>query len=272
MHTLPEAVSCLRARAPVTPRVILVLGSGLGGLADELGEPVVIPYAGIPGFPHSTVEGHRGRLLFGELEGTPVAAMQGRFHLYEGFTPEQVVFPVRALAELGATTLVVTNSAGAVSPRLRPGELMLIADHINLLGANPLTGPVLAGEERFPDMSSPYHPGLRAAARKVALEGGVWLSEGVYAAVPGPSYETPAEVRALAWLGADAVGMSTVPEVLAARARGLRVLGISCLTNLAAGLGGGPLSHDEVIEVGLRARGRLAALLRGTLARIGTGE
>jgi purine-nucleoside phosphorylase len=265
-----ETVDFLRNRIARPPRAILVLGSGLGGLADEIDEPVFIPFDEIPAFPRRTQElvGHAGRLVVGRLEGVEVAAMQGRFHLYEGWSPAEVALPVRALAALGTKVLLLTNAAGGLRPGMEPGDLMVIADHINLMGQNPLIGPVSAGEHRFPDMSEPYHAGFRRAAEAVALSLGIPVTQGVYAALAGPSYETPAEIRMLARLGADAVGMSTVPEVLVARALGVRCLGISCITNLAAGLGGATLSHAEVMEVGERVRDRLAALVRGILPRI----
>lgn len=267
-RSIEETVGFLRERITRAPAVVLVLGSGLGGLADEIQDPVRIPYEEIPAFPRSTVAGHAGALVAGILAGVEVVAMQGRFHLYEGWEPAEVANPLRALAALGAGTLVLTNAAGGIRPGLRPGDLMLIADHINLMGRNPLVGPVLPGEERFPDMSEPYDSELRRITEELALAGGIALETGVYAAVLGPSYETPAEIRMLARLGADAVGMSTVPEVIVARALGLRVLGISCITNLAAGLGSTPLSHQEVMEVGAQVRDRLAGLVRGVLPRI----
>jgi len=265
-----ETIHFLRERFTRAPHAILVLGSGLGGLADEIEDPVAIPFDQIPGFPRRTQElaGHAGRLVAGRLEGVEVAAMQGRFHLYEGWSPADVALPVRALAALGPQVMVLTNAAGGLRPGMQPGDLMLIADHINLMGQNPLIGRVVPGEQRFPDMSDPYDRSFRAAAEAVALELGIPVTQGVYTALLGPSYETPAEIRMLARLGADAVGMSTVPEVLVARAMGIRCLGISCITNLAAGLGGALLSHDEVMEVGARVRGRLAALVRGVLPRI----
>jgi purine-nucleoside phosphorylase len=265
-----ETVAFLRERFTRAPHAVLVLGSGLGGMADEIEDPVRIPFGDIPGFPRRTQElaGHAGALVAGRLEGVEVAAMQGRFHLYEGWEPDAVALPIRALAALGARTLLVTNAAGGVRPGFRPGDLMLIADHINLMGHNPLIGAVVPGEERFPDMSDPYDAEFRRAAEETALELGIPLVQGVYAALLGPSYETPAEIRMLARIGADAVGMSTVPEVLVARALGVRVLGISCITNLAAGLGGQKLSHDEVMEVGAAVRDRLAALVRGVLPRV----
>jgi purine-nucleoside phosphorylase len=265
-----ETIEYLRQKISHPPEATLVLGSGLGGLADEIEEPVRIPFDEIPGFPRRTQEllGHAGRLVVGRFEGVEVAAMQGRFHLYEGWTPAEVALPVRALAALGSRTLLLTNAAGGLRPGMEPGDLMIIADHLNLMGQNPLIGPVAPGEHRFPDMSDPYDRGFRAAAEAAALELGIPVTQGVYAALPGPSYETPAEIRMLARLGADAVGMSTVPEVLVARALGVRCLGISCITNLAAGLGGATLSHAEVMEVGERVRDRLAALVRGILPRI----
>jgi len=269
-HPITETVAFLRERITRAPHAILVLGSGLGGLADEIEDPVRIPFAEIPGFPRRTQElaGHAGALVAGRWEGVEVAAMQGRFHLYEGWEPAQVALPIRALAALGAGTMLVTNAAGGLRPGMRPGDLMLMADHINLMGRNPLIGAVVPGEQRFPDMSDPYNAEFRRAAEEVALDLRIPVVQGVYAAVLGPSYETPAEIRMLARLGADAVGMSTVPEVLVARALGVRVLGISCITNLAAGLGGGTLHHEEVMEVGARVRDRLAELVRGVLPRI----
>jgi purine-nucleoside phosphorylase len=271
-HPAPihDTVHFLRERITRAPHAVLVLGSGLGGLADEIEDPVAIPFDQIPGFPRRTQElaGHAGRLVAGRMEGVEVAAMQGRFHLYEGWSPADVALPVRALAALGAETMLLTNAAGGLRPGMQPGDLMLIADHINLMWKNPLVGQVLPGEQRFPDMSDPYDRTFRAEAEAAALELGIPISQGVYAALLGPSYETPAEIRMLGRLGADAVGMSTVPEVLVARALGIRCLGISCITNLAAGLGGATLSHDEVMEVGARVRDRLAALVRGVLPRI----
>jgi purine-nucleoside phosphorylase len=263
------AESFLRDRlAGLQPRVLLVLGSGLGGVADEIGGAERIPYAAIPGFPAATVPGHAGALVAGHWSGVPVLAMAGRFHVYEGWSPEQVALPVRALTSLGPRTLVVTNAAGSVRPGLMPGDLMLIADHINLMWRNPLVGPVAAGETRFPDMSDPYDAVLRAKVRAVATSLGIRVEEGVYAGLAGPSYETPAEVRMLARLGADAVGMSTVPETLVARARGVRVLGISCITNLGAGIGSAPLSHQEVMEAGAQVRDRLVRLVHDALPEI----
>lgn len=250
------------------PAVGVVLGSGLGALADAV-QGTAIPYADIPGFAASTVPGHAGRLVIGRLEGRPVAVFQGRFHLYEGYDPADVTFPVRVLRELGAATLIVTNAAGAVNPDFRPGDLMLIADHINLTGRNPLVG---VGDERlgprFPDMTNAYDPELRSLARRVGEALGIALREGVYAGLLGPSYETPAEIRMLRVLGADAVGMSTVAEVIVARQVGLRVLGVSCLTNMAAGILPQPLSHEEVLETGRKAARTFTRLLRGVIAAV----
>ena len=265
---LEGALGFLRDRIGQPPRAVLVLGSGLGELANEVEDGVRIPYAEIPNFPRSTVFGHAGTLVLGRWEGVEVAVLQGRFHLYEGLDSRRVAFPIRVLAALGAELLLLTNAAGGVREGMRPGDLMLIADHINLMWRNPLIGPVAPGETRFPDMSEPYDAEFRRMAAERARELALPLTEGVYAAVLGPSYETPAEIRMLARLGADAVGMSTVPEVLVARALGMRVLGISCITNLAAGLGEGPLSHGEVLEVGAQVKGRLSELIRHLLPRI----
>jgi purine-nucleoside phosphorylase len=265
---MEETLSFLRERITRAPGVILVLGSGLGALAEEIVDPVAIPYAEIPGFQRSTVTGHAGRLVAGIMNGVEVVAMQGRFHLYEGWEPTVVGLPIRALAALGAEALVVSNAAGGVRAGLQAGDLMLIADHLNLMGRNPLVGPVVGGEDRFPDMSAPYDPEFRKIALGLALEQKLRLEEGVYAGMLGPSYETPAEIRMLRLLGADAVGMSTVPEVIVARALGLRVLGISLISNLAAGISPTPLSHAEVMEAGARAQPRFTRLIRELLPRI----
>ena len=249
------------------PRVAIVLGSGLGFLADDVLDAVRIPYREIPGFPEPGVAGHKGELVAGRLEGVPVIAQSGRFHLYEGHPADVAALPVRVFAALGARTVILTNAAGGLRSTFRPGTLMLIADHINLMARNPLIGPVEDGDERFPDMSGPYDAGLRRLAREAALADRVPLEEGVYCALLGPSYETPAEIRMLHRLGADAVGMSTVPEVIAARARGLVCLGFSTITNAAAGMGP-PLSHAEVLEVGRLVADQLAAVIRGVLRRL----
>jgi purine-nucleoside phosphorylase len=266
--SLRETVAVLRERLAGRPRAILVLGSGLGGVADEISEAVRLPYSEVPGFPRSTVAGHAGALVSGKWAGVDVVAMAGRFHLYEGWSPQQVAWPIRALASLGPRVMLITNAAGGLRPGMLPGDLMLIADHLNLMWQNPLIGAVEEGEERFPDMSDPYDAAFRRIAEEVALDLRIPVEQGVYAALAGPSYETPAEIRMLARLGADAVGMSTVPETIVARARGVRVLGISCITNLAAGLSGAPLSHQEVVEVGARVRDRLARLVAAVLPRL----
>jgi purine-nucleoside phosphorylase len=265
---LETAVAAVRAQDPRTPDVALVLGSGLGALADELAEPVRIPFAEIPGFPAAAVVGHAGRLVIGTLERHVCVVLQGRLHLYEGYEPAVVALPTRVMLALGARTLIVTNAAGGIAPSFRAGDLMLIEDHINFTGRNPLVGPALPDEPRFPDMTAAYDPGLREVAQQVAAAEGVQLVRGVYAAVLGPSYETPAEVRLLARCGADAVGMSTVPEVIVARARGVPVLGISLISNVAAGITGEPLSHDDVLAAGAAASDRFARLLRGVLRRL----
>jgi purine-nucleoside phosphorylase len=250
------------------PQVAMVLGSGLGGLAASVEQPRRLPYSEIPGFPVPTVAGHGGELVAGRIEGRPVLLQSGRFHLYEGHDPQTVALPTRVFAALGIRVLMLTNAAGGVRLGLRPPALMLIADHINLMWKNPIIGPVENGEQRFPDMSEPYDAELRALARRVALTEGLALEEGVYAGLLGPSYETPAEIRMLQRIGADAVGMSTIPEVIVARARGLRVLGISTITNLAAGISPTKLSHDEVLAAGKQVAADLERLVRGVLRRL----
>jgi len=247
------------------PRVGLILGSGLGALAAEFRAATTVPYESIPGLPAAGVAGHAGALVAGTLEGVPCVALQGRPHLYEGHAAAVVAFPVRLLLELGADTLIVTNAAGGINPRFRPGDLMLIADHINLLWRNPLIGPVQAAEQRFPDMSAPYDAALQELTERIAREERIRLRRGVYLATLGPSYETPAEIGMFRRMGADAVGMSTVPEVLVARARGARVLGISLITNPAAGLSTTPLDHQEVLSAGEAARVDFSRLIRRLL-------
>jgi purine-nucleoside phosphorylase len=271
-HTY-EAVSAasavIRARVERAPEVAIVLGTGLGGLAGEIDVEATIPYADIPGFPLSTVESHEGRLLVGTLGGKSVVAMQGRFHRYEGYTLQQVTFPVRVLRTLGAETLVVSNACGGMHPLWAPGDLMLIADHINMLGDNPLIG---ANDDRlgvrFPDMSEPYDAALRALARSVAADLGQVLREGVYVAVPGPNLETRAEYRMLRTLGADVVGMSTVPEVIVAVHAGMRVLGLSIITDQCIPDALEPANVAAIIATAGRAEPRLTALVRGVLERL----
>lgn len=263
------AASRLSAASSRRPRLLLILGSGLGGLADAVETDVEVAYADIPGFGVSRVEGHAGRLLIGGLEGVDVLVMAGRVHLYEGHPPAVVAHPVRVARRLGAEILFVTNAAGGIAPALEPGSLMLIEDHINLMGANPLAGAVFGGETRFPDMTRAYDPELADLFAARAADHGVPVERGVYCAVPGPSFETPAEVRMLGRLGADAVGMSTVPEVIAARAQGMRVAGLSLITNRAAGLAAGPLGHAEVHEVARAAAGTLEKVARAFVRALG---
>jgi purine-nucleoside phosphorylase len=253
---------------PTSPSVALILGSGLGGLADRVQDAVTLQYADIPGFVPATVAGHRGRLVSGRLGGRNVVVFQGRYHVYEGHDLERVVLPVRTAAALGAGTLVVTAAAGGVNRMYGPGTLMLLSDHLNLMGRNPLVGAVREGEARFPDMSRAYDPALRSLALEVASQERIDLVEGVYAAVLGPTYETPAEIRMIERLGGDAVGMSTVPEVIAARAAGMLVLGICLITNAAAGLAAEPLDHREVMAAGVAAAERFERLVQAIVARI----
>jgi purine-nucleoside phosphorylase len=266
---IAEAVRAVQARMALAPDVAIILGTGLGGLADEMGVATRIPYEEIPGFPLSTVESHAGRLLLGTLAGRQVVAMQGRFHRYEGYSLQQIAFPVRVLHGLGARLLVVSNACGGMHPLWSPGELMLIADHINLLGDNPLVGP---NDDRlgprFPDMSEPYDSRLRALARAVALEQGIPLREGVYVAVPGPNLETRAEYRMLRALGGDVVGMSTVPEVIAAVHAGMRVLGVSIITDQCLPDALEPATVGRIIAVARAAEPKLTALIRGVLERL----
>jgi len=268
-----EAVAAIRTRAPLQPMVALILGSGLGELAHEMRDVVALSYEEIPHFARSTVIGHSGRLLLGTLAAVPVVMMQGRFHLYEGYTPQVLTLPVRVMRELGARTLLVTNAAGGINPTYRPGDFMLISDHINLpalAGANPLLGPNDERfGERFPPLTRAYDADLRSLARAVAATlPEVTLREGVYVMVGGPSYETGAELRMLGALGADAVGMSTAPEVIVARHMGMRVLGISLITNSATGSEGENVNHQDVLMTAEQASQRFVALVLGILRGI----
>ncbi len=271
-----EAAAFVRARlGGLAPRVGIVLGSGLGAAADAVTAPTVIPYGQIPNFPQSTVEGHSGRLIAGQLGGVSVLLMQGRVHFYEGYTPAEVTFPMRVLGALGIRAVVLTNAAGGIAEGLEIGQLVALADHINFMGWNPLTGPneprfacVPTAGLRFFDMTEAYSKPLRALAKQAAAEEGFEMAEGVYLATPGPSFETPAEIRAFRTLGATLVGMSTVPETIVARHMGVDVLGISCVTNLAAGLSATQLSHEEVFEAGRKVERRLASLLTRLAPRI----
>ena len=264
-----EAAGFIQGRAPARPSVAVVLGSGLGAFAGELSAPVEIPYREIPGWPASTAVGHAGKLVLGRLGSCDVAVMAGRAHLYEGYSPAQVAFSVRVLGSLGVRAIVFTNAAGGINVSLEPGALVLISDHINLQGANPLAGP---NDDRlgprFPDMSDAYSASFRNVAREVAAGLGIAVREGVYAAVLGPSYETPAEIRYMRAIGADLVGMSTVPEVIAARHMGIEVLGISCVTNMAAGILPRKIDHQEVLETGARVRDTLVRYLKNLVPRL----
>ena len=264
-----EAAALILSKTELRPSIAIVLGSGLGGFASQLENPTAIPFAEIPHFPQSTVPGHSGRLLIGTLQGIPIAVMQGRVHAYEGYTPHQVTFPVRVLGRMGIKTLLLTNAAGGIRESLHQGQLVLLSDHINFTGYNPVAGP---NDDRFGprffDMSEAYSKKLRALAKEAANEEGYELEEGVYLSLLGPSFETPAEIRAFRTLGADLVGMSTVQETIAARHMGLGVLGISCVTNMAAGIQIQPLNHEEVMETGKRVEAKLAALLTRLLPKI----
>jgi purine-nucleoside phosphorylase len=264
---LAEAAEAVRSRTDLQPRIGLVLGSGLGAFADTLDGALRIPFEEIPHFVASTVAGHAGALVLGRSEGVPVAVLQGRVHYYEGHSLQQVVFPVRVLGQLGVTTLVVTNAAGAVNAAYAPGDLMIVEDHVNLIG-NPLVGPnAEALGPRFPDMSEAYDRRLRDLAEAACAAVGIRARRGIYLALTGPSYETPAEIRMARTLGADAVGMSTAPEVVAARHMGMRVVGISCISNLAAGVSARPLDHHEVLETSERVKAPLLAVLARIVAR-----
>ncbi len=259
----------VRGRTDVRPVVGIVLGSGLGGLADDVEDPVAIPFAELPGWPAATAPGHVGRLLLGRLAGVPVVMLQGRFHVYEGNDPGLVVQPVLLFRRLGARVVVLTNAAGGVNPAYGPGTLMLIADHLNLTGRTPLLGPNAdAVGERFVDLVGAWNPSLRAGLRAAAEAEGVAVEEGVYAGLLGPQYETPAEVRMLRGLGADAVGMSTVLECIAARWAGLEVCGVSLVTNAGAGYTGEPLTHEEVLASGAEAGPRLARVISRFVAEL----
>ncbi|MCM3077978.1 purine-nucleoside phosphorylase [Brevibacillus invocatus] len=263
MTKYQDAVAYIEPKLTEKPTIGLVLGSGLGVLADEIENPVVIPYDEIPGFTKSTVVGHKGQLVIGKLRGKQVVAMQGRFHYYEGHDLDAVVFPIRVMKLLGVETMIITNAAGGINESYGEGNLMLIRDHINLTARNPLIGP--NDDEmgtRFPDMSEAYSKELRNLAKNVAEEQGINLQEGVYVGLLGPSYETPAEIRMLRILGADAVGMSTVPEVIVARHMNVKVLGISCISNMAAGILEQPLSHEEVMATTERVKSQFLTLVK----------
>src|SRR4051812_31451346 len=264
-----RAAQLIRERVKLEPSVAIVLGSGLGAFAEDLTESRAVPYSEIPGFARATVEGHAGQLVVGKANDVTVAAMQGRFHFYEGYALEEVTFPIRVLKMLGVKTLILTNAAGSLNTEFTPGSLMVISDHINLMGVNPLIG---SNDERFgprfPDLSATYDPALQnlviAEARAISLE----MRRGVYASLTGPSYETPAEIHMVRTLGADAVGMSTVPEAIVARHMDMRVVGISCITNLAAGVSDRPVDHSQVITTGEQVREKFTELLRRVIAKL----
>jgi purine-nucleoside phosphorylase len=264
-----KAARLIRSRTETEASVAVVLGSGLGAFADELTNATPIRYEEIPGFAHATVAGHAGRLVIGQIGDSAVAAMQGRFHFYEGYSLEEVTFPIRVLKLLGVRTLILTNASGALNVEFTPGSLMVITDHINLMGMNPLIGP---NDERFgprfPDLTNSYAPELQDVVLQEARAMGMQMFRGVYASLTGPSYETPAEIHMVRSLGADAVGMSTVPEAIVARHMEMQVVGISCITNLAAGVSDRPVDHDQVIATGERVREQFTELLRRVIPRV----
>jgi len=264
-----ETVDSIRLYSQQQPVLGLILGSGLGSYADAFQNRTVIPFSNLPHFPSSTVLGHSGNLVLGDAEGVPAVALQGRVHLYEGYSAAEVAFPARVLGALGIRQLIVTNAAGGINTAFSPGDLMLITDHINLMGVNPLTGPNIEQMgPRFPDMSDAYDIAMRSVALEIAREKGIALREGVYIGLRGPSFETPAEIRMCRTLGADAVGMSTVPEVITANHMGIRVLGISCITNMAAGILPQKLTHEEVMDTTERVRENFQSLLQGIIPRL----
>lgn len=264
-----KAADFILSQTGLRPHIAIVLGSGLGAFADEISDAVRIPFTDIPGFPHSTAEGHAGKMVIGMVAGTPVLVMQGRVHYYEGYKMEDVIFPMRVLSRVGIRAAILTNAAGGISAKLEQGCLVVLTDHINFMGTNPLIGP---NEPRFGlrffDMGTAYTPEYVALALKEGKKLNLKVHDGVYLAVPGPSYETPAEIRAFRLLGADVVGMSTVPEVIAARHSNIKILAISCVTNLAAGIGSAPLVHSEVLETGERVRADFVALLKSVIPQI----
>lgn len=269
IQEIQQSAQYMKEKVKELPEIGLILGSGLGVLADEIEHAVKIPYEEIPNFPVSTVEGHAGQLVFGTLKGANVVAMQGRFHFYEGYDMKKVTFPVRVLKEMGVKTIIVTNAAGGVNESFEPGDLMIITDHINNMGTSPLIGTNDSSlGARFPDMSQAYSRELRQLAKNAASELGINVQEGVYVGNTGPAYETPAEVRLARVLGGDAVGMSTVPEVIVANHAGMKVLGISCISNMAAGILDQPLSHDEVMETTEMVKANFLNLVKKIVADI----
>ncbi len=266
---IQDSVQAVQAQTPLVPEIGIVLGSGLGTLAEMLSETIAIPYSDIPHFHGTTIEGHSGRMILGRLAGVPAVLLQGRFHRYEGYPMEEVVFPTRVISALGIHSLILTNAAGGVNTRFRPGDLMLIEDHLNLMADNPLMGPNMAElGPRFPDLSEAWSRLCLDAFESSARQLDIPITRGVYAGVLGPTYETPAEVRMLRVLGADAVGMSTIPEAIAANHLGVRVAGVSCITNLAAGLSGARLNHQDVLRNSRLAAGKLCKLIENVVPRL----
>lgn len=266
---ITETVEAIQKRTKITPAIGVVLGSGLGSIAEEVSDAVIIPYSDIPHFHRTSVEGHLGRMIIGNFQGVPTVFLQGRFHLYEGYRMDEVVFPTRAICGLGIQTIVLTNAAGGIHTRFRPGDIMLIEDHLNLMGDNPLKGPNLAQlGPRFPDLSEAYSKSCLEVLESTANELNLSVHRGVYAGLLGPTYETPAEIRMYRTLGVDAVGMSTVPETIAANHLGVRVAGISCITNLAAGMSPNKLTHQEVIDNSRIGAEKIKKLLRAAMTRL----
>ena len=266
LNKINDSISYIKRKSMINPKIGIILGSGLGVLAEDIENKVVIPYKDIPHFSVSTVEGHAGQLVLGTLSDKSVICMQGRFHYYEGYSVHDVVYPVRVMQKLGITKLIITNSAGGINIDFKPGDLMIIEDHINLMGVNPLIGKNYdVFGRRFPDMTQAYDKQLIAIAQQAAYNLSIKVNKGIYAAMTGPSYETPAEIRYLRMIGADAVGMSTVPEVISANHGGVRVLGISCITNMAAGVTDKPLNHNRVVEVASMATAKFVKLVKTTI-------
>ncbi|HON44295.1 MAG TPA: purine-nucleoside phosphorylase [Planctomycetota bacterium] len=269
MQKIQESVNCIRQKSDMPVTIGIVLGSGLGDFDKQLENRIEIPYSEIANFPISTVQGHAGKLVLGQVSGKNIIAMSGRFHYYEGYAMEQVIFPIRTMAKMGVHSLIVTNAAGGINFNFQAGNLMLIQDHINMLGTNPLIGKNQDDFGlRFPDMSTAYTPEYQQIALQAAREENIDLRRGIYLATTGPSYETPAEIRMMRTLGADAVGMSTVPEVITARHAGLKILGISCITNMAAGVLKQPLSHEEVFETASQAQEKFTRLIRNIISKL----
>lgn len=266
---ITETVEAIQKRTKISPAIGVILGSGLGSIAEEVSDAVIIPYSDIPHFHRTSVEGHAGRMIIGNFQGVPTVFLQGRFHLYEGYPMDEVVFPTRAICGLGIQTIVLTNAAGGIHTRFRPSDIMLIEDHLNLMGDNPLKGPNLAQlGPRFPDLSEAYSKSCLEVLESTAQELNLSVHRGVYAGLLGPTYETPAEIRMYRALGADAVGMSTVPEAIAANHLGVRVAGISCITNLAAGMSPNKLTHQEVIDNSRIGAEKIKKLLRAAMTRL----